>query len=423
MMARRIGFSMVMVLLIAGNGRAGEPKKANPDGDAAAVVWGDNSFAVDLYRRQRGGEGNLFFSPYSISTALAMTYAGARGRTQEQMATVMHYPTSAETLQKLGVPAEPLTPERFAQAFGRIIKDLNARGGQAKCELRIANALWGQQGYEFLQAFTKSVEDQYGGKLQELDFVGATQQACRTINAWVEKQTNEKIKDLIRPDMLNAMTRLVLTNAIYFKGAWARPFDKDSTRDEPFFLLDGKPIRVAMMNQQAQFVYAEIDGAQPLEMPYVGGELSMVILLPKERNGLAALENDLTLENLNQWVDKAYGRNVIVAIPRFKMTQRCDLTGVLQTMGMTDAFSQQADFSGMNGRKDLFISAVVHQAYVDVNEEGTEAAAATGAVMTLTSARPDQPPVFRADHPFVFLIRDKTSGSILFVGRVVNPQT
>jgi serpin B len=400
---------------------ASRPTDSNLPPDAQLVANGNNCFALQLYQRLRGDKGNLFFSPYSISTALAMTYAGARGQTQEQMATALCFPTSAEALQKLGAGNQPMSQGQFAQAFGRIIKDLNARGDQSKYELRVANALWGQKGYEFLPAFIQLVETQYDGKLQILDFVAATEKARQTINAWVEKQTNGKIKDLISPGVLDAMTRLVLTNAVYFKGNWASQFKKDQTKDGPFTLLDGSNVQVPMMNQQAEFGYAEIDTFQVLEMPYVGQELSMVILLPKEAGGIGALEKGLTADSLSNWLSRIQKREVIVSVPKFRMTQKLDMGGVLQAMGMTNAFSQAADFSGMTGNRELFISAVIHQAYVDVNEEGTEAAAATGVIMKLTMIGPGQTPIFLADHPFIFLIRDHRSGSILFLGRTMNP--
>ena len=412
----------VALLVLASAAGSDQPAQTDRSEGAALVAQGNNAFALELYRQLHSSEGNLFFSPYSISTALAMTYAGARGQTQEQMAQTLCYPVSAQAVQKLGLTGEPLTPEQFAQTFGQIIKDLNSRGGKDKYELRVANALWGQKNYELLRSFTQLVEDQYGGKLQELNFVKAVERARRTINSWVEKQTNDKIKDLIGPSVLDASTRLVLTNAIYFKGDWASQFKKDRTQDEPFTLLDGSTVQTPMMNQKAQFGYRETDAIQVLEMPYASEELTMVVLLPKKVDGISELEKALTAENLAQWFDGVSNREVVVTMPKFKMTSKFSMADVLRTMGMTDAFTARADFSGMTGKRDLFISAVIHQAYVDVNEEGTEAAAATGVVMKLTSIRPDQTPVFRADHPFLFLIRDKTSGSILFLGRVLNPQ-
>ncbi len=413
---------MTGVMSMGCNSFAAKPAETNLSDNARLAACGNNCFALQLYQQVRGEKGNLFFSPYSISTALAMTYAGAKGRTQEQMAQTLCFPTAKEVVQKLAEGREPLMAEDFARAFGEIIKDLNARGGKGTFELHVANALWGQQDFEFLPSFAKLVEDQYGGHLERVDFVKAAEKARRTINAWVEKQTNGKIKDLIGPGLLDSMTRLVLTNAIYFKGTWARQFQKEGTQDEPFTLLDGGKIQVPMMNQQASFGYGEADGLQVLEMPYVGQELSMVVLLPREPAGVGELEKALTAENVSKWLSGVRRQEVIVAMPKFKMTHKFSLGAVLQAMGMTDAFSRQADFSGMTGRNDLFISAVVHQAYVDVNEEGTEAAAATGVTMRLTAMAPGRVPVFRADHPFLFLIRDIRSGSILFVGRVANPK-
>jgi len=402
MMMHRTVLMWMLVMLATGCSFAGELAAESADRDEERVVEGNSRFALQLYQKLRGGAGNLFFSPYSISTALAMTYAGARSQTETQMAEVLQFPTWREvwlgrrmTLADQSANAQ----KRFAAAFGEIVKNLNARGSEAEYELRVANALWGQKDYEFLSSFTKPVEAAYGGKLQKLDFVTAAEQARKTINAWVEKQTNDKIKDLISPGVLDAMTRLVLTNAIYFKGNWA------------------------MMNQRTRFGYTETDALQVLEMPYVGEELSMVILLPKKTDGIGALERDLTAENLTTWLGQIRKREVIVSVPKFKMTSKFSLATVLASMGMPLAFSRNADFSGMTGRRDLFISAVIHQAYVDVNEEGTEAAAATGVVMKLTSLGPDRTPVFKADHPFLFMIRDVKSGSILFLGRVENPKT
>ena len=384
-----------------------------------ALVAQNNIFALDLYRKLRAREGNLFFSPHSISTALAMTYAGARGKTDTQMATVLHFPTvPSETVPVKKTFARP----RFHSAFGKIVKDLNARGKKGGYELTIANALWGQKGYGFLEEFLQLVKAYYDGQLNEVDFVGATEAARKTINAWVERKTNDKIKDLISRGALDEMTRLVLTNAIYFKGNWGRQFKEDRTKDAPFTLLSGDKVDVPMMNQKAEFGYMETEDFQALDLPYVDDELSMVILLPKESDGLPEFEQGLAIENLSAWLGELREREVIVSVPKFKMTSRFGLASVLKSMGMMDAFSPGiADFSGMNGKKNLFISAIIHQAYVDVNEEGTEAAAATAVTFKVTSIGPAQTPVFRADHPFLFLIRDNLSGSILFIGRVADP--
>jgi serpin B len=382
------------------------------------VVEGNNKFALELYAKLRQRKANLFFSPYSISTALAMTCAGARGQTERQMAETIHLPYGPvliicgdeEHIQGFGVPPW------VHSAFGRIIKGLNARGQKGRYQLSVANALWGQKSYGFLKDFLDLIETNFDGRLTEVDFIGATESARKTINAWVEKQTNNKIKNLIPKGVLNRLTRLVLTNAIYFKGNWARQFKKDRTREAPFTLLNGDKVNVPMMNQEAEFKYMEAEDFQALELPYVDNELSRIILLPKQVAGLPELEKVLTLKKLSQWLARLRQRKVIVSIPKFKMTSQFRLADVLKSMGMTDAFIPDvADFSGMNGKKDLYIFAVIHKAYVDVNEEGTEAAAATG-------AGPSRTPVFRADHPFLFLIRDNRSGSILFLGRVMNPK-
>ena len=399
--------------------KAAEREKMNKQ----LIVTGNNKFALELYAKLRSKEGNLFFSPYSISTALAMTHAGARGQTETQMAGGLHFPVITKPGTEL---SSKLIPDRqkFASVFGKIIKDLNNRGKKGGYELRVANALWGQEGYEFLEEFLELIKTNYGGRLNEVDFVRAVETARKTINTWVEKKTNDKIKNLIQKGVLDSMTRLVLTNAIYFKGNWARQFKEDRTKEAPFTLANGRKVDVAMMNQTGQFNYMETESFQGLELPYVDDELSMIILLPKEFDGLDEFEKTLTAENLSKWMDQLHNREVRVSVPKFKMTSQFSLVSVLESMGMTDAFSANAaDFSGMNGKRDLFISAVIHKAYVDVNEEGTEAAAATAVTMKLTSVGPTRIPVFQADHPFLFIIRDNHSGSILFIGRVMNPKS
>jgi serpin B len=343
------------------------------------------------------------------------------------MAKALHFPTTkpvgvCQDPNKEAGEAEQAWRERgFHREFGAIVEDLNVRGTKGGYELNVANALWGQQGYGFLAEFLELIEAKYGGKLNEVDFIAATEAARQTINAWVEKETRDKIKNLIQKGVLNSMTRLVLTNAIYFKGNWARQFEEDKTRESPFTLISGEEVNVPMMNQTAEFNYMETEDFQGLELPYVDDELSMIILLPRKVDGLSSLEKSLLLEKFSGWLGKLGKRKVIVSVPKFRMTSRFGLAGVLRSMGMMDAFCERANFSGMNGKRDLFISAVVHKAYVDVNEEGTEAAAATGVVMRVTSVKPERIPVFRADRPFLFLIRDNKSGSILFIGRTMNP--
>ena len=414
-----IVLSIISIGFVTGCQAAQEPAASEQLNDQI-VVNGNNEFALDLYGRISNMEGNLFFSPYSVSTALAMVYAGAHGQTESQMAQVLHFPI-------IPMESEPsssvLVPDRarFASLFGKIIHDINNRGKKGGYELNIANALWGQDGYHFLKEYIDFIETHYEGKLTEVDFKNAAEAARVKINEWVEEKTNQKIKDLIKPGMLDSMTRLVLTNAIYFKGNWASQFDKERTQEAPFTLLDGNNVNVPMMNKTEEFPYMATEDFKALDLPYVDDDLSMIILLPNKTDGIGELEKSLTADSLSLWLNQLQKRKVIVSIPKFKLTSQFSLASVLQSMGMTDAFSSSADFSGMDGQRDLYISAIIHKAYVDVNEEGTEAAAATAVIMRLLSAEPDQTPVFRADHPFLFLIRDNKSGSILFIGRVMNP--
>jgi len=387
--------------VLAGGATAPESPGAQ---DTAAVAAGGNVFALDLYRRLRAEEGNLFFSPYSLSTALAMTYAGAAGNTAAEMANVLHF---------------TLPQERVHPAFARLIEDVERAGDAEGCELSVANALWGQQGFDFLPAFLQSVQTNYGAPLHQVNFA-ATDAARTRINDWVAERTRDKIKNLIRLRVLNASTRLVLTNAIYVKGDWVHPFEASATADALFWVSADRSVSAPMMQQTKSFRYGESDLCQVLELPYAGDALSMLVLLPRERADLPALEEALTHAALAQWTSGLASREVAVTLPKFKLTCQFTLGKVLQEMGMGDAFGPAADFSGMTGRRDLYISAVIHKAFVDVNEEGTEAAAATAVVMRLTGL-PQPPVVFRADHPFLLLIRHKPSGSILFMGRVADP--
>jgi len=377
-----------------------------PEADIAAVVGGNNEFAFDLYAKlAEGEEGNLFFSPYSVSSALAMTYAGARGNTAAEMADTLHF---------------TLPQPQFHAAFGNVIGDLNG-SQRTGYELNTANRLWGQQGYGFLPGYLDVTRQQYGAELARMDFIGAPEPSRKTINQWVENQTHNRIRNLLPQGAVTPYTRLVLTNAIYFKGDWKVEFDPIKTRDEPFWPTPGQQVNVSMMHQFSEFKYAALPTFKMLEMPYVGEDLSMVALLPNERDGLAELEAWLTAETLSQSVEQMALRKVIVSMPKFGMTQTFGLSSVLESMGMSDAFDPKvADFSGMNGARDLSISGVVHKAFINLNEEGTEAAAATGVVVGTTSVG-DPIPEFDADHPFLFFIRDNRTESILFMGRVADP--
>jgi serpin B len=379
--------------------------KAKPDSNL--IIEGNNKFAFDLYGKLKNQSGNLFLSPYSISTALAMTYAGARGQTAEQMAKTLQFPITSER-------------GKFHQAFGEIIKQLNAEGQKGAFELVVANALWGQTDYKFLPDYLALVKKDYEGNLEQVDFKTKTEEARNTINTWVENKTRDKIKELIKLGMINTMTRLVLTNAIYFKSKWADPFAPDFTQNFPFFLSGGEGITVPVMSKTSMFRYIETHTLQALELPYANNELSMIILLPKERDGVGELEKYLNSTYFAKLLKEMSEQRLEIYIPKFKMTSQLNLANTLNAMGMSDAFSGNADFSGMTDSEKILISEIIHQAYINVDEEGTEAGAATAMIM-VGSANIEKPPVFRADHPFIFLIRDNHSGSILFIGRTMNP--
>jgi serpin B len=398
-------FIMMIALVATVPGSSGQ-RPADGKSDVARVIKGSNEFALDLYAQLREKAGNQFFSPFSISSALAMTYAGARGQTAAEM---------AKTLQLLE------DSKKLHPAFASLVRQTHG-GNKEGFQLNVANALWGQNNYGFLPEFLNLTRTHYGAGLREVDFAAATEQARRTINAWVEQQTQDKIKELLRPGVLKAKTRLVLTNAIYFKGDWKYTFSKESTAEAPFFAAADKKVKVQLMHQTADFRHLDDGDYQAIEMPYGKGDVSMLVLLPKAADGLAALEKKLSVA----WLDKVRSRlqvqQVMLYLPKFKMTQEYMLADTLAGLGMPSAFEPgKADFSGMNGSTEkLFISAVIHKAFVDVNEKGTEAAAATAVVIEPRAYIPR--PLFRADHPFVFLIRDNRSGSILFMGRLVNPQ-
>jgi len=372
---------------------------------AQQLVEGNTTFALDLFKKLSEQKGNLFFSPYSISTALAITYAGARGVTAKQMAAVLSFSEDQDQ------PHAPL---------GQLQTELNEEQERGDVQLNIANALWGGEKYSFLKDFLDLTNKYYKASLFQVDFIHAFEQARKQINKWVEEKTNNKIQDLIQPGSLNPLTRLVLTNAIYFKGNWKSQFKESETKEDKFWLTRGTSVTVPLMYQKGDFRFAKNESMQLIELPYAGDNLSMIVLLPNKVDGLPAIEKSLTQDQVASWLKLLKKRELRVFLPKFKITSEFSLAGILGAMGMPDAFNTKADFSGMTGNKELFISAVMHKAFVDVNEEGTEAAAATAVTMQLLSYN-DPPPEFRADHPFLFLIRHNPSGSILFMGRIINP--
>jgi len=374
------------------------------ENDLGTVSRGINKFSFDLYKKLKdeNKEKNLFYSPASISIALAMTYAGARGNTEKQMADVLNF---------------TLPQDRLHLAYSKLIENLKSNKDY---ELSIVNALWLQKDYKYLQEFLNTMKKYYKGGFNEVDYKTNPEGARIKINDWVSRETKEKIKDILQPGDITKLTRLVITNAIYFKGKWLTEFDKEFTRDEDFYLINGQKTKVKMMYQENRFNYYENDDLQLLEMPYKGDKVSMVIILPKTGK-FVTVENMMDEKKLQEWLKNAMKTKVKVYIPRFKFTQMFGLSEDLSKMGMEDAFDEnKADFSGINGRKnDLYISKVIHKAFVEVNEEGTEAAAATAVILDTKALIEEL--VFKADHPFIFFIRDKEAGSILFMGRVMDP--
>lgn len=364
-----------------------------------------NTFALDLYANLSGTEGNLCISPFSISTALAMTFAGARGITEKQMARVMQVSTS-----------QP----KFHKDFSKLLEQICVSGQSDGIELLLANSIYPQKGYPFLKAFVDCLQENYQTVLTPLNYQ-EPETAREIINQWVKEKTREYIPELIPSGMIDPLTRLVLINAMYFKGLWESPFDKDATIKSSFWVTKDAAIDVPTMRQREDFNYAEDNLVQVLELPYQGKNFSLVIILPRE--ALPIVEKSLTNSNYSKWLARLSNETVDIHLPVFKIEGKVLLNDILISMGMTDAFDgDKANFSGMDGMKypdGLYISDVVHQANIEVNEEGTTAAAATAAMMRLRGL----PKVFQfhANHPFIFLLRENTTGSILFIGRVLNP--
>jgi serpin B len=386
--------SLLTLLLLTGAARAQE----------RAVADSSNRFAQSLYGELKGEKGNLFFSPLSLTSALGMTSAGARGQTAAEMRKVLRFTLPEPTLHP---------------ALGKLVARLTEKGGGQK--LGVANALWVRKGLALLPAYLAQMKASYGAAPREIDYAKDPERARKTINGWVERQTLEKIKDLLGPGDVDRGTRLVLTNAIYFHGLWAERFKKEETRDGPFWLTDKKSISTPLMRLAGKKLgYRKARGFTLLELPYKGDRTSMVVLLPDARDGLAAVEKQPWGQELFEGLRETKLQEVV--LPRFKLTARYELAKVLETLGMKTAFGSKADFTGIAGKKDpLQISKVIHKAFVDVNEEGTEAAAATAVVMR-AGGPPAAAPRFVADHPFLFFIREKATGTILFVGRVVDPR-
>jgi serpin B len=379
--------------------------------DTKSLVEGNTAFALDLYARLSGAPGNLFFSPYSISTCLAMTYAGARGDTETQMARVLHF--------RKGEP-------RLHSSFGKLQQHLNDAAKQNGIQLDIANALWAQKGHHFLPAFMKIAKNDYQANVNQADFKTSSDAITHEINQWVAQKTKDRIQNILPAGSLHDLTRLVLADAIYFKGTWASPFEKAATSTDPFHLSADSQTDALLMHHVDNVRYTGNNDIQAVELPYRGDELSMVILLPSQIDALGQLERQLNPVFLARLFAQMKKQEVVIILPRFKLESGFNLNNTLAKMGMPDAFDwQKADFAGLNGTNTLSISAVFHKAWCEVTEEATEAVAVTTPVAVEMSGPEEPPPtrpVFRADHPFIFLIRDTRSGSLLFVGRLADPR-
>jgi serpin B len=367
----------------------------------SSLVDSLNKFSFEFYQKiSENKEDNIFFSPYSIFVALSMAYEGAHGNTATQMYNILNFLQNDSETQG---------------SFGKIYNLLNQK--QEGYRISTANAFWIQQNYPFLTEYISLLQNYYMAEANELDF-SKNVEAARTINTWIENQTNGKIKDMIDPGALSVFTRLVLTNAIYFKGLWENPFDSKYTTKIDFNVDSSKTVKVDMMSlSNCIFNYTETDDLQILKMPYEGDDLSMLVILPKENN-ISIADSSLNTLNIEDWNSRFDEIKINIDIPKFKFKTEYNLNSVLTKMGMVDAFSEiDADFSGMDGTKSLFISDILHKAFVEVNEEGTEAAAATAVILT-TSVVTN---TFNADHPFVFLIQHEETGAILFMGKIMSP--
>ena len=379
--------------------------------DLSALVQGNNAFALDLYDSLRSGDGNLAFSPYSISVALAMPYAGARGETESQMARTLHYTLPQDRLH----PAINQLDLNLAKEGASASKD------QQPLQLKIANGVWAEKTFSFLQSYLDTIALNYGAGIQLADFLNQHEAVRKQINDWVSRQTNDKIQNLIPQGALDQATKMVLVNALYFKADWEKQFDPANTRDAPFNLVDGTQVQSKQMSDHfSGMFYATGDGWQAVELPYQGHTAAMDLIVP-DAGRFQEFEAALDAQKLDQVVNSMQPSGVQLAMPKFTFRSSFDLGDRLSALGMHDALDMdRANFSGMTGKPDLYISKVLHQAFVAVDEKGTEAAAATAVIMAPTSAlMPDQ--TLTIDRPFIFVIRDLQSGQILFMGRVLDP--
>jgi serpin B len=407
-MTRIVGKPLAVTLLALASMIGSAPSARSAQ--LQSLVESNTAFGLDLYGQLAGSPGNLFLSPYSISTCLAMTYAGARGETEQQMAQVFGFGANQQL---------------FASSFGELQRQLEQARNRKSIALDIANALWTQKGYPFLPAFLKIAAGQYQANLRQANFITQAAVVTVQINRWVAQETQDKIQSILPPGSLDASTRLVLANAIYFKGLWAKPFEKTQTSTQPFHLSSTEQVDAPLMHQPVAAVnYLETSDFQAVELPYGGNRLCLLILLPLQVDGCGQLEQQLAPAFLSSALAQMEQQNVELFLPKFTLEASFDLVDTLSEMGMPDAFMPGvADFSGMDGTRNLSISHAFHKAWVEVDEEGTEAAASTVTTVGIGAgvAPLPPPPVFRADHPFIFFIRDIQTDSLLFSGRLADP--
>jgi serpin B len=407
---------LVILVLLVATSSLGAEQATLPT--ATRLAEAQNRFATDLYAQLRERQGNLFFSPESIATAMTMTYIGAKEETAVEMANVLHIMDLRPENQDAALPLRTLVLERYAEQV-KLFSEQQENG----LELHTANALWVKANYPLNLNFVKDVKDSFSATLEPVDF--RNEPAARNrINDWVADQTSSKIQNLIAPGLLNPDTRLVLTNAIYFKAAWEEQFRKGNTKTERFHVSSVKDVDVEMMKQTHFYSLAELEGFRLLNITYEKNQASLLVLLPNEVDGLAALEGSITSEKLALWIEKTKSVSVALSLPKFKLSSKFELNSALRALGMKKAFmAGQANFTGIASvpGEPLYIGLVIHQAFVDVKEEGTEAAAATAVIAPTAAPRPAEPVSFVADRPFVYIIRNNRTGSILFMGRLADP--
>lgn len=409
-------FTISLMMVITMSCAKDVKKEKSPDIDASTesskkansltLEEGNKKFAFELYSKLKDKDGNIFLSPYSVSSALAMTYGGAKNKTEKQMEKALCFPSEQKKVH---------------DGFNKTDKLLELINEKGNVTVNVANSIWPAKNYKFLDDYVKLLKDKYEVVVSPQDFIKAAEEARININSWVEDKTNKKIVDLIGPGVLDELTKLVLVNAIYFKGDWEKQFKEENTQEVDFYAKKGTE-KVQLMSMKSKFKYAEDNLAQIIEIPYKGNELSMVVALPKSKDSLSVLENSLSNEIVDVWEKAMSEKEIFLFLPKFKIEWGTEaLDQPLKDLGMVDAFYGNADFSGMTGTKDLFIKTVLHKAFIEVNEEGAEAAAATAVVMARKSSAGPRPVFFRADHPFVFMIKENSTGTILFIGRLAKP--